>query len=166
MRNTKCTEQEITSLVGETSYEVLKRPCRGKYRGYKDYFLKFGSGRELFICVGAANYPQKLQEHFEQLRWFTDHRKENEERFRALQNVEGAATAFKFDDCTVEISPSRLDPRTLHLYAKIVLHIGDERYPIESTRVHCFLTGCQAEWCSFEHCAAELLGKEYPIYEH
>ena len=47
-------EQELTRLFHETTYRVVKTPCRGKYRGYNDYSLEFGSGRRIFYLRRMA----------------------------------------------------------------------------------------------------------------
>ena len=55
-KETRLLEEAIQRLFGETSYQVIRTPCRGKYHGHSDYSLVFGSGRKLYVGLDQRNY--------------------------------------------------------------------------------------------------------------
>lgn len=55
-KEAKPLEEAIRRLFGEKSYQVVRTPCRGKYRGHNDYSIVFGSGRVLYIGIDQRNY--------------------------------------------------------------------------------------------------------------
>ncbi len=97
-------EADLTRLFGETSYQVEKRPCRGKYRGHNDYSLVFGSGRTLYIGIDRRNYIRGLREHLEHIRYFRNHQAEYTQKVRAAV----LANDTPFADAAVDIMTSSL----------------------------------------------------------
>lgn len=54
----KQMEEELTTLFGEKSYVVIRKPCSGKYHGHNDYTIVFGSGRHLYVGLDKRNYAR------------------------------------------------------------------------------------------------------------
>ena len=146
-------EQELTSLFGEESYRLERRPCTGKYRGHTDYTLVFGSGRRLYIGLDQRNYLNSLHDHLRVIRYFRAHQEENTQRINAAL----AAHNTPFCRGEVEIMPYD-DTSNLTLYAVVVLHTScGARLVYRTTNMHGCLVGYKAPCFDFDICMAHLL---------
>jgi len=52
--------QAISKLLGHESGEIVKSPCRGKYRGYNDYGIKFNTNDEIYLTMCYKNIDSEL----------------------------------------------------------------------------------------------------------
>ena len=145
-------EQELTRLFHETTYRVVKTPCRGKYRGYNDYSLEFGSGRRIFISVGWQNYLPKLREHLGYIRYFREHQAENTARVKAVL----AAHDTPFCDAAVEIVPYD-GTKDLNVYAVVILtHQNGLKIRYRTTTLHSVLVNGEKIMDTFDSCMEHL----------
>lgn len=146
-------EQELMCLFHETTYRVVKTPCRGKYRGYNDYSLEFGSGRRIFISVGWRNYLPKLRENLDHIQYFRAHQAENTARVKAFL----AAHDTPFRDAAVEIVPYD-GSNDLTVYAVVILtHQSGVKIRYRTTNLHYVLVSGDNKMDSFDGCMAHLL---------
>lgn len=146
-------EQELTRLFHETTYRVVKTPCRGKYRGYNDYSLEFGSGRRIFISVGWQNYLPKLREHLGYIKYFREHQAENTARVKAVL----AAHDTPFCDAAVEIVPYD-GTNDLNVYAVVILtHQSGLKIRYRTTNLHYVLVNGDNIMDTFDSCMEHLL---------
>lgn len=146
-------EQELMRLFHETAYRVVKKPCRGKYRGYNDYFLEFGSGRTIYISTGWRNYLPKLREHLGYIRYFRAHQAENTARVKAAL----AAHNAPFCDAAVEIVPYD-GKNDLTLYAVVILtHQSGIKIRYRTTNLHYVLVNGDNRMDTFDSCMEHLL---------
>lgn len=146
-------EQEITTLFGETSWQLERRPCRGKYRGHTDYTLVFGSGCRLYVGLDKRNYLNKLRERLQDIRHFREHQAENTEKIRGVL----AENDTPFCDAEVGIVPD-YGSSYLSIYAVVILHLKHGiRLVYRNTYMHGFLVGYEGSCFSFEDCMAHLL---------
>ncbi len=153
VREAKRLEEELTRLFGETSYQVEKRACRGKYRGHDDYSLVFGSGRKLYIGLDRRNYVQKLREHLGYIRYFRDHQAEYTAKVRAAV----LANDTPFTDAAVDIMPYD-DSCDLCLYAVVILSTDcGIRFVYRETTMHYALVSPGVGRYSFDACIEEML---------
>lgn len=146
-------EREIQSLLGESSYTVSRRPCRGKYRGKNDYVMEFSSGRKLFISMGYSNYAAKLKENLDALRNFRKHRAEYSARIKEalLQKTDCYVNA------EVGLAPISVD-EIMAVYAVVILTMSTGIKMIyRETSMHYCLIGYDHEWCAFDKCLKHLL---------
>lgn len=65
--------QTLAKLLGKTKYTVEAVPCRGKFRGRKDYALRFEDDSRIFISLGYEQYEMRLSEKVEEYRYFREH---------------------------------------------------------------------------------------------
>ena len=107
---------------------MVRKPCRGKYRGHNDYSIVFGSGRELYIGIDQRNYVPKLKEQLGYIQYFREHQAENTEKIKA------------FLDAVV-----------------ILTHEGGLKIRYRTTNMHYYLVGGDNGWYTFEECMAHLL---------
>ena len=141
-------EQELMCLFHETTYRVVKTPCRGKYRGYNDYSLEFGSGRRIFISVGWRNYLPKLRENLDHIQYFRAHQAENTARVKAFL----AAHDTPFRDAAVEIVPYD-GSNDLTVYAVVILtHQSGVKIRYRTTNLHYVLVSGDNKMDSFDGC--------------
>lgn len=146
-------EEAIQRLFGETSYQVVRTPCRGKYHGHSDYSLVFGSGRKLYVGLDQRNYVPKLREHLGCIQYFREHQTENTERIKAAL----AAHDTPFCDAAVDISPYP-GSNDLVIYGVVVLtHQSGIKLMYRETNMHYFLVSGDRGWHSFDACMAHLL---------
>ncbi len=146
-------EAELTRLFGETSYQVEKRPCRGKYRGHNDYSLVFGSGRTLYIGIDRRNYIRGLREHLEHIRYFRNHQAEYTQKVRAAV----LANDTPFADAAVDIMPF-YDTHDLCVYAVVILSTDRGiRFVYQETMMHYALVSPGIGKYSFDVCVKGML---------
>lgn len=146
-------EQELTLLFYETTYRVVKTPCRGKYRGHNDYSLVFGSGRNLFVAMDQRNYLDGLQRELAQISHFREHQAENAEKIKTAL----AAHNAPFCDVSVEIVPYP-GTKDLSIYAVVILTCQDGKKLLYRTGgMNDYLTHGEGKWYGFEKCMAHLL---------
>ena len=152
-KEAKPLEEAIQRLFGETSYQVVRTPCRGKYHGHSDYSLVFGSGRTLYVGLDQRNYVPKLREHLGCIQYFREHQAENTERIKAAL----AAHDTPFCDAAVDISPYP-GSNDLVVYGVVVLtHQSGIKLMYRETNMHYFLVSGDRGWHSFDACMAHLL---------
>lgn len=146
-------ERELQALLGESSYIVSRRPCRGKYQGQNDYVLVFGSGRQLFISLGYRNYAAKLKENLDNLRYFRKHQVENSTRIKEalLQETD------RYSDAEVDLVPAGID-EFMAVYAGVILTTTTGiKLVYRETSMHYCLIGYDLAWCAFDQCLKHLL---------
>ena len=144
-------EMEICRLFGETSYRLVKKPCRGKYHGHNDYTLVFNSGRELFISLGYRGYMEKLQKELDAIRHFRAHQAENSARITAFLRVHQSP----YERAQVEILPHS-DNNHYFLYAVVIISTPNgNQYFYRTTEMHHYLIG--RDYKDFSRCLKHLL---------
>jgi hypothetical protein len=117
-KETLIMEKELQELFGEASYQVIKKPCRGKYHGHNDYCIVFGSGRELYVGIDRDGYRSGLREELSHIRYFREHQAENTAKVKALLQKYDTP----FCDARLDILPhGGPDGNHLVVYAVIVL---------------------------------------------
>lgn len=146
-------ELELQSLFGEDSYQLVCRPCTGKYRGHTDYSLLFGSGRRLYIGLDQRNYINNLWEHLRAIRHFRAHQAENSQRISNVLSEHD--TPF----CRAEVEIIPYDGISdLTLYAAVVLSTScGARFVYRTFTMHGFLVGYDGPCYAFEGCMKHLL---------
>lgn len=146
-------ELELQSLFGETSYQLERRPCTGKYHGHTDYSLIFGSGRKLYVGLDQRNYINNLWEHLRAIRHFRAHQAENSQRINAVLSEHD--TPF----CRAEVEIVPYDGiSNLTLYAAVVLSTNcGARFVYRTFTMHGFLVGYDGPCFAFEDCMEHLL---------
>ena len=144
-------EMEICRLFGETSYRLVKKPCRGKYHGHNDYTLVFNSGRELFISLGYRGYMEKLQKELDAIRHFRAHQAENSARITAALR----AHQSPYERAQVEILP-HTGETFLAVFCIVLLTRPDgQRFVYRETGMHYYLIG--RGYKDFSRCLEHLL---------
>lgn len=153
VQETKKLEEEIAHLFGESSYQVEKRACCGKYRGHNDYSLIFGSGRTLYIGIDRRNYLRGLREQLEYIRYFRNHQAEYTEKVRAAVRTNDTP----FSDAVVDIMPYDSSNR-LSVYAVIVFstYCGI-RFVYRETMMHYALISPGIGKYTFDTCVEDML---------
>lgn len=132
---------------------MVRKPCRGKYRGHNDYSIVFGSGRELYIGIDQRNYVPKLREQLGYIQYFREHQAENTEKIKAFL----AAHDTPYCDAALEIVPYD-GSKDLCVYAVVILtHESGLKIRYRTTNMHYFLVGGDNGWYTFEECMAHLL---------
>lgn len=152
-KEAKPLEEAIQRLFGETSYQVIRTPCRGKYRGHSDYSLEFGSGRRLYIGIDQRNYVPKLREHLGYIRYFREHQAENTEKIKAVL----ASNDTPYRDAALEIVPydGTMD---LNVYAVVILtHQSGLKIRYRTTNLHYVLVAGDNIMNTFDSCMEHLL---------
>lgn len=150
---TQKVEAEIQDLFGETSYQLERRLCTGKYLGHTDYTLVFGSGRRLYIGLDERNYPNSLRDKLRDIRHFRAHQSENAMRINAV--LRQYETPFCHAD--VEIVPYD-GMNSLTLYAVVVLSTScGVKFVYRATNMYGYLVGYDAPYFAFESCMEDLL---------
>ena len=136
---------------------MVRKPCRGKYRGHNDYSLKFGSGRILFIGMDQRSYLNGLREQLIKIRYFREHQAENTAKIKSVLT----SCDTPFCDASVEIVPYP-DTNDLFSYAAVLLTCRDGRKLVYRTGgMNDYLTRGETKWYSFEKCMAHLLQDAY-----
>jgi len=146
-------ERELQELFGETSYQLERRPCIGKYRGHTDYTLVFGSGRRLYIGLDERNYINSLWDHLRAIRHFRAHQEENTQRINAALSAHEAP----FSHASAEIVPYD-GAGSLTLYAAVILSTDcGVRLVYRTPAMHGYLVGYKGPCFAFEKCMADML---------
>ena len=146
-------EQELTSLFGEESYRLERRPCTGKYRGHTDYTLVFGSGRRLYIGLDQRNYLNSLWDKLRAIRYFRAHQAENTQRINAVLSAH--ETPFCCGEA--EIVPYD-ETNSLTLYAAVILSTRcGVRFVYRTANMHGCLVGYEGPCFYFDECMKHLL---------
>ena len=149
----KQMDEELTTLFGEKSYVVIRKPCSGKYHGHNDYTIVFGSGRHLYVGLDKRNYARNLQSHLEEIRAFRANQEDNRKKIKAAV----LAKSNQFSDVRVEIRPYE-DTMDLTLYAVVILVLqNNQEFIYRSTNMHYYLVGAQRAWCGYEYCLDQLM---------
>ena len=152
-KEAKPLEEAIRRLFGEKSYQVVRTPCRGKYRGHNDYSIVFGSGRVLYIGIDQRNYVPNLKEKLGYIQYFREHQAENTEKIKAFL----AAHDTPYCDAALEVVPYD-GTNDLCVYAVVILtHQSGVKIWYRTTNMHYFLVGGDNGWFTFEKCMAHLL---------
>ena len=152
-KEAKPLEEAIQQLFGETSYQVVRTPCRGKYRGHNDYSLVFGSGRKLYVGLDQQNYVPKLREHLACIRYFREHQAENTEKIKAVL----ALNDTPYHDAALEVVPydGTMD---LNVYAVVILtHKNGMKIRYRTTNMHYVLVSGENLMDTFDKCMAHML---------
>lgn len=146
-------ERELQELFGETSYQLERRACTGKYRGHTDYTLVFGSGRQLYIGLDERNYINSLWDHLQAIRHFRAHQEENTRQINAVLSDHRTP----FSSGSVEIMPYD-GTGNLTIYAVVVLSTSvGARFVYRTSTMHGYLVGYKGPCFAFEDCMAHLL---------
>lgn len=146
-------ELELQRLFDESSYQVERTPCRGKYRGHSDYAIVFGSGRKLYVGMDQKNYLKGLCKQLFYIRNFRTHQAENTVKIKAMLQAHDSP----YCDAEVGIVPCDGD-RDLTVYAVIILTSKSGfKFVYRETGLHYYLVSNGESWRTLYECMAHLL---------
>lgn len=100
LQQIKRMEEELTTLFGEKSYVVIRKPCSGKYHGHNDYTIVFAPDR-VAHCFFIVNYLHKKEAIRDQAEYYLDSQCRSYEFFGEYR----AQWELTFDDVDIDFHP-------------------------------------------------------------
>lgn len=124
---------QIARLLNHESGELVKIACRGKYRGYNDYSIKFNSGDELYLTYIFKNIDDELDRIINKINHFNNNKEyimQYNKEYSIFDNKLALEKGFKPYEL-VDIKISNKDTHVLWAYAIVKIE-NELRYIIET----------------------------------